>query len=143
MRKIGFCILPCIAAMLLAGCGSKEACAVTVRNLTGESIMSLEIAQESNASDHTDYISGDPFEDGKEQVFRLGRFTQEQLAEGFSALIELGSGAKEDFGSLILRDGDVLTFYVDDLSISAAVNVSDEEVQEMIDKLHAEMQEES
>ena len=140
MRKIGFVILPCIAAMLLAGCGSKEACTVTVRNLTGESIMSLEMAQESNASDHTDYIS-EPLADGAEQTLRLGRFTSEQLAEGFSALIELGSGAKEDFGSLMLRDCDVLTFYVDDLSISAAVNVSDEEVQEMIDKIHRDMTE--
>lgn len=135
MRKTIF-LLPALAAMLLTGCGDQQSCTVTLRNLTGYEIASAQIAQESDDSNHTDRLDGTALPNGEARALSLGKYSEDELAEGFSALIELADGSEEDFSRLILKDGDVLTIYIDDLSISAAVNVSDEEVAAMIRHVH-------
>ena len=134
MRKTIF-LLPALAAMLLTGCGDQQSCTVTLRNLTGYEIASAQIAQESDDSNHTDRLDGTALPNGEARALSLGKYSEDELAEGFSALIELADGSEENFSRLILKDG-VLTIYIDDLSISAAVNVSDEEVAAMIRHVH-------
>lgn len=134
MRKTA-ALIPVLALSLLTGCGGART-TVTLRNLTGYEIASAELAQESDSSEHKDRLEGKPLADGENREITLGKFTEEELAEGFSALICLSEGSEEDFGHLILRNGDVLTIYIDDISISAGVNLSDGEVAALIQQVH-------
>ncbi len=141
MKKYVRWMLPVLlAAACLTGCEKKQPVTVTVRNITGYSIVSLELAQTADTGNHTDRMDSEWLDDGAEREVSLGIFTEDELAEGFRAVIRLSDDSEDDFSRLILSDGGTLTFYLDDLGIAVAYDTSDDEIEEMIRELHESMQ---
>ena len=71
MKKIWLAgaLLLC-AALPLTGCGQKQSVTITVRNLTGSSIASLELAQMSDTSNHRNWMEDNWLDDGAEQKLK-------------------------------------------------------------------------
>ena len=126
-------------SLLLCGCGGGETLDLTVRNLTGDTLTELTISPEADQSRREECLA-EALSSGEETVLHLSGLAEEDLAGGFPVVaVTAQDGQADPLGSLMLRSGDTLTLYWDDLGLAAAVNTSDEEVQEMIDRLHEDL----
>ncbi len=128
-----FLLLPLAAVMLCsAGCfgESKTKVTIEVQNLTGVEISQLIMYCEACEMDRENRLEGNLAVDGTAEV-SLGRYTESQLQEGFALEVyNAQDGSFEEFGMLMVQDGDTVSFYLDDMGLALAVNMTPEEIDE-------------
>lgn len=125
-----------VLLLLLTGCSAGEEFTIRVRNLTGVAISEIQIAPETDKSSMKNILT-EELADGAEIALSLGKLTEEDISDGFALLVyNAEDGSSQDFGMLMLSDGDTISFYLDDLGLAVGVNMTDEEIEEEKERLH-------
>ncbi len=125
------------AAMLLSlsGC-SGEPYTVHIQNLTGVEISEICIAPETDKSSMGNLLTETLPVDGEIEL-SLGKLDEEDVAKGFSILVYNGEdGSCGDFSMLYFNSGDTVSFYLDDWGLAAAVNMTEEEIEQQKQRDH-------
>lgn len=134
-------IIPLVlfAALMMTGCGSGEEFSVQVKNLTGVAISEIQIAPETDQASMKNMLK-EELADGAEITLSLGRLTEEDIRDGFALLVyNAEDGSSQDFGMLMLSDGDTVSFYLDDLGLAVGVNMTEEEIEEEKERLRQDV----
>ena len=143
MKKIFSLLTAAVLSLSFTSCKpdeeEKTEIAVNIRNITGVAISELYIIPETFNTYGSNLIK-EAVPDNSDVTLTLGSFTEEELSDGFALQATNASdGSYETFANLSLKDNDTVTFYIDAMGLALAVNTSDEEIQEMIDKLDEEL----
>ncbi len=128
------CLLLPLAAVMLCSAGcfgvTKTKVTIEVQNLTGVEISQLIMYCEACEMDRDNRLEGNLAVDGTAEI-SLGRYTESQLQEGFALEVyNAQDGSFEEFGMLMVQDGDTVSFYLDDMGLAVAVNMTPEEIDE-------------
>ncbi len=118
--------------LILNGCGDQTVTVtVTVRNLTESTISEIYFTHESEPGSGENILTQD-FPPSANLTYSPGSFTESQLNEGFSLrAVSTADYIDESFGKLILKDGDLITLYMDHARLALALNATDAEIKAM------------
>lgn len=115
---------------------NKEEFKVNVKNLTETEISEISAAPETDKSNFTDYLA-ENLPVGGEVEISFGELFSDDIAKGFAVNV---TGADDnsvgEFSMLMLKNGSTLTFYMDDYGLAVAVDMTDEEVEELKQRDH-------
>ncbi len=124
-----------VATCFLFSCG-KESVNITVRNITGAEISEILIYPE-NVSDDTSNRLEKNLPTGSQVEINLGKYTEEELANGYSLyIVNAEDGSDNSFSMLYFDAGDTVTFYIDDWGLAVGVYMTDEDIEEQIAEDH-------
>ena len=140
MKRIFTATLTAALLFLLTGCkdGKTADFTVTVRNITGAQISGITMYPENGTIDSTNRLS-ENLPTGSEVSISFGALTEDEISKGFAVTAyNAEDGTSGDLSQLHLKNGSKLTLYTDDWGLAAAVDMTDDEVNELYERDHAD-----
>jgi hypothetical protein len=127
--RIPALLLALILPLVSAGCGEpKTDLEVSLRNLTEQTIETVNLYQRNDKEHQSDNILEETFPSGLNLRCNPGSYTEAELTEGFTLHVVSPGNFDETFSSLQLKDGDTVVLYFDEKGLSLAFNKSDIEI---------------
>lgn len=121
--------------MLLTACAKEIS--ITVKNKTGDAVSNLSVYR--NVADGDGAGLSGTLADGAETELTLGKFTEEELENGFAVSVGETLLIGEYASAFRFADGDILTLYTDAYGLQGAVNISGAELEARIKASEAQI----
>lgn len=135
MRKIARKAAIAAAAMSVmlccTACGEKPYY-ITFENLSGVAISEIHATKDSDKSDVKNLLT-EALPDGETVTLEVGRFKEDYVDDGFYIVAyNAEDGSYQEFHMLMVKNGGLVSFYMDAIELCVAVDCTREEIEEMI-----------
>lgn len=143
MRKIGKMTAAgaAISVMLAATSCGEEPYYITFENLSGVAISEIQATRDSEKADAKNLLT-EALPDGESITLEVGQFKEEYIDEGFYIVAYNAiDNSYQEFHMLMVKNGGLVSFYMDAIELCVAVDCTHEEIEEMIAESEANLSE--
>lgn len=135
MRRIVRITAAAAAAMsVMLGCTAcgEDPYYITFENLSGVAISEIHATKDSEKIGAKNLLT-EALPDGETITLEVGRFKEEYVDEGFYIVAyNAEDGSYQEFHMLMVKNGGLVSFYMDAIELCVAVDCTHEEIEEMI-----------
>ena len=140
MKRMIMLLTVAIMMLCLPGCDQGELYHIAIKNMTGVEISALYLAPETNSGNMQNYLTENLAIDGTVDL-SLGRLTEDDVSQGFvMEACNAEDGSSENFGMLMIGNGSTVTLYLDVWGLAVAVDMTEKEVREEIERAKKDAQ---